>query len=114
MLKPEQRIVTKLPLAELWDERGTLTDGRVRNLDQNNLAELLRARPIPFVIADVGKKLVWIPTQDRFDFWKTVRPQIGDSSGPIYLEQFRSKTAYTASEWRGRTGESLIVLEKHH
>lgn len=113
-MKPEQRIVTKLPLKELWDENGTLSEGRIGSLGQNNLAELLRARPVQFVIADVGEKLDWIPTQDRFEFWKTVRPQILDSPGPIYLEHFPSKTAYAASEWRGRAGECLILLEKHH
>jgi hypothetical protein len=113
-LKPEQRITTKLPLDELWDESGTLTDGRIRNLDQNNLAELVRAGSIQFVVADVGRKLNWIPTQDRFDFWKTVRPQIVDSPGPIYLEQFPDQTAYTASEWPRRSGECLILLEKQH
>lgn len=107
-------MVTKLPLDELWDESGTLSEGRIRTLDQNNLAQLLRAKPVQFVVVDIGRKPNWIPIQDRFDFWKTVRPQILDSPGPIYLEHFPSNTAYAASEWRGRAGECLILLEKHH
>jgi hypothetical protein len=113
-LRPHQRIVTKLPLAELWDESGTLTDGRVRVLDRSNLAELLRAVPLQFVVADSGLKLRWVPMQQRFEFWKTVRAQIADPTKPIRLEEFPNETAYTASEWRGGTDKCLILLEKHH
>jgi len=97
-----------MPLTELWDESGTLADERVRNLDQKNLAELLRAGLLKFVVADCGLKLRWIPTQERFEFWKTVRPQIADPAKSIFLEQFPSETAYIASEWHGRTGECFV------
>jgi hypothetical protein len=56
-LRPDQRIVTKLPLAELWDEKCTLDGGRVHSLGQNNLAELLRLGPVQFVVADCGANL---------------------------------------------------------
>ena len=113
-MKPGQRIVTKLPLAELWDESGTLTGDRLRTLDQSNLAELLRTAPVQFVVADCGLQLRWIPTEQRFEFWKAIRLQIADPSRPMYLKQFPNETAYIASEWRGRSGESLILLEAHH
>ena len=108
------RIVRKLPLTELWDDGGTLTDQRVRNLDRGDLAELLRVGPVQFIVADCGLKLRWIPTQDWLEFWKGIRPQVADSVKPISLKQFPNETAYTASEWRGRSGECLILLEKHH
>ena len=111
-MKSEQRIVTKLPLVELWDEGGTFTAGRIRNLDQDNISEVLRAGSVRFVVADSGLPLNWIPTQHRFDFWKTVQSQIAHSSRPILLELFLNKTAYTAAEWRGRGGECVILLEK--
>jgi hypothetical protein len=104
----------KVPLTELWDDGGTLTGERVRNLDQTDLAELLRAGPVQFLVADAGLKLRWIPIPQRFEFWKTVRPQIAHPEKPIYREQPPSDTAYIASEWRGRTGECLILLEKYH
>jgi hypothetical protein len=69
---------------------------------------------VQFVVADCGQKLRWILTHEGFEFWKTVRLQIADPLKPIYLEQFPNETAYTASEWRGRTGECLILLEEHH
>ena len=103
-----------MSLTELWDDGGTLTRERVRNLDQTELVELLRTRPVQFLVADPGLKLIWIPAPQRFEFWKTVRPQIAHADKPIYRGQFPKKTAYIASEWRGRTGECLILLEKYH
>ena len=113
-MKPEQRIVTKLPLSELWDQRGTLFGERIRYLDQNLVRELLSTGPVQFIVADCGASLNWIPTQKRFEFWKAIRPQVADETHCIQLDHFPNDTAYIASEWRGRTGECLILLEKHH
>jgi hypothetical protein len=113
-LRADQRVVTKIPLTELWDESGTITSERIRSLDQSTLLELVRSVSVQFVVADCGLKLDWIPREKRFDFWKTVRPQIADPAKPIFLGSFRNETAYIASEWRGRTGECLVLLERHH
>jgi len=103
-----------MPLTELWNERGTITKERLRWLAKSELAELLKAGPLQFVIADCGIKLMWIPAQQRFEFWKTVELQIADSAKPICRAQFPKEIAYVASEWRGRAGECLVLLEKHH
>jgi len=113
-LKPDQRIVTKLPLTELWDEKGALPGERVGNVDQNLIRELMRRGPVRFIVANCGAKLNWIPMQEGFKFWKRIRPQIAESSKPIDLRQFPNETAYIASQWRGSTGECLILLETHH
>ena len=115
-MRPDQRIVTKLPLAELWDEKGTITGRRVRPLSASNVAELLRTDPVYFVVADCGTNLKWIPPQERFSFWKIIQPQIADHDPrqPIRLEQFPNEMACTASQWRGRAGECVVLLEKHH
>ena len=113
-MRPDQRIVTKTPLTELWDEKGSVPCERIRHIDQNLIAELLRAGPVQFIVANSGAKLKWIPMRERFEFWKTVRPHIADPSKPIYLNQFPNETAYTASQWRGSAGECLILLEAHH
>jgi hypothetical protein len=113
-LKPDQRIVTKLPLVELWDEEGTLPGGRVRQLNQTLIRELMQTDTVQFIVAACGMKLNWIAVNDRFRFWKTVRSQIADPSQPINLKQFPNETAYIASEWRRNTGECLILLEAYH
>jgi len=113
-LLADQRIVTKIPLNEIWDDRRTLTNQRIRNLDRNALAELLRAGLVQFALADCGLKLAWIPTEQCFEFWKSVRSQIADPLKPILLHEFPNEIAYIASEWRGPEGETVILLEKHH
>jgi hypothetical protein len=52
--------------------------------------------------------------QERFEFWKVIRPQVADTGRPIHIERFPNQTAYIASEWRGRSGECLILLEMNH
>ena len=70
-----------------------MSDERVRNLDRHRLAECLRAGSVKLVVADCGFKLRWIPTQERFEFWETVQPQIADPAKPIFLKQFPDETA---------------------
>ena len=113
-MRPEHRIVTELPLNELWDETDTLPGERIRHLDGNLIRGLMGTGQVQFIVADCGAKLNWIPMPERFEFFKAIRPQIADPMKPIELDQFPNETAYTASEWRGRTGECLILLEKHH
>ena len=113
-MRPDQRIVTKLPLTELWDETGALPGERIRYLDGNLIRGLMGIGQVQFIVADCGAKLNWISMQDRFEFWKAIRPQVADAGSPIHLERFPNQTAYIASEWRGRSGECLILLEMHH
>jgi hypothetical protein len=113
-MRPDQRIVTKIPLAELWDETGALPAERTRQLDENLIRGLMGTGQVQFIVADCGATLNWIPMAERFEFWKTVRPQVADPSQPIVLKQFPNETAYVASEWRGSTAECLILLEAHH
>jgi hypothetical protein len=113
-LRVDQRIVAKMPLAELWDKSGTIAAERIRNLDPNALLELVGSGSVQFVVADCGLKLDWIPMAERFEFWKMIRPQIADPAKPISLSNFPNETAYIASEWRGRAGNCLVLLERHH
>jgi hypothetical protein len=80
-MRPQKRVVTKMPLTEIWDDSGTLSGGRIRDLDQSGLRELVLSGSVQFVVADPGLKLNWIPAEECFDFWKTVRPRIADPSG---------------------------------
>jgi hypothetical protein len=103
-----------MPLTEVWDDSGARSSERIRDLDQSGLHALMRSGPVQFVVATPGLRLNWIPVENRFDFWKKVRPQIAAPAKRIYLRQFPNETAYVASEWRGRTGECLILLETFH
>jgi hypothetical protein len=113
-VKPDECIVTLMPLSEIWDESGTIPGERVRYVNEKLIRELVFTSEVTFIVADPGKKLRWIPTGERFNFWKTVRQQIADPTKAIYLERFPNRMAFVASEWRGRSGECLILLETHH
>src|SRR5882724_11779947 len=107
LMRPDQRIVTKIPLTELWDEKGALHGERIRQLDENLIRGLMGTGQVQFIVADCGAKLNWIPMPERFEFWKTARRQVADPSRPILLKQFPNETAHVASEWRGSSGECL-------
>jgi hypothetical protein len=48
------RVVTLLPLRELWRDDGFLTAARDQSLTKESVRELLGAGPVQFVVVDVG------------------------------------------------------------
>ena len=113
-MRPEKRIVTKMPLTEIWDDAGAITGERIRYIDQNNVRELVRSCAVQFVVVEPGLKLDWIPIEKRFAFWKRVQPQIANRDKPLQRAEFPHEFFYIASEWRGRAAECLVLLERHH
>jgi hypothetical protein len=59
-VRADERVVTKIPLTELWDASGTLVGHRISDLSENSLVELMRSGSMQFVVADCGLKLDWI------------------------------------------------------
>jgi hypothetical protein len=104
-----QRLATRLPLAELWDDAGPVAATRLRGLTTADIRELLRAGPVRFVVADVGHPLRWIPVGDRFRFWKEeVKPRV--AKAPRWrLEDFPGEYCYSASEWTSAEGPPVVV-----
>ena len=92
-------IVRKLPVTELWNDRGKLEYKRGLPLSP---AEVKAMMPnTPFVVASLGAKLVWVNPQDTPKFWKTeIKSHMKNS--PDY--------EYLASEWIGAEGK-IIVFE---
>ena len=89
-MKPDQRIIARTPLVELWTDHGSFAAERIRHLSENDLRELVRTVPLQFVVANVGNKLTWVPKDERFDFWKSVRSQIAE---PFKADPFGSVPA---------------------
>jgi hypothetical protein len=110
----EKRIVTKLPLTGIWDDKGLVSEARVRHIDKEEIRDLMRTGTVQFIVANCGEGLRWIPELDRFSFWKRTERSIAKPETPIRLEEFPGQIAYVASEWRGRNGEQLVLLEAHH
>lgn len=115
---PALRVVTQLPLPELWTERGPITAARRRALGRAEVKALVQSGSVQFVVADVGKPLQWVPAEERFVFWKAdARDHLVENPHhPIDIDAYPEGYAYVASEWvPDALGSSpIIVLERHH
>ncbi len=108
------RVVTQLPLRELWRGDGFSTTARGKSLTHDDVRECLASGPVQFVIVDVGRAPRWIPTSECFDFWKQeAKPHLA-SGVKASVDQFPGAYCYFASKWEGETTEPIVLLEKSH
>ena len=109
-----QRIITELPLRELWDNRAPGAARRSRDLSATDVRDLLRRGPVSFVIADVGTKPVWITPAECFAFWKgEVLPHLAEPAHGVMLEEMPGEYCYFASEWETEWSP-VVVLQVCH
>ena len=110
-----QRIVTCMPLTELWNNKGQLDARRAENVGETDIVQLLRDGS-SFVVAEVGQPLRWISESDRFAFWKAevkCRLVTPDADG-FHPDDYPGNYCYVAAMWKGASSTSVVVLEKHH
>jgi len=111
----QDRLVTRTPLAELWDHTGPVAARRSRDLTAADIRELLRAGRVRFVVVNVGSPLRWVPEAECFSFWKAeVQTRVGDPFGEAALKDFPGEYFYFAAEWVLQNGSPLVVLECQH
>jgi hypothetical protein len=110
------RIVTKLPLTEVWCQDGFTTTMRIRHLTAVDITSLLRVGRVQFVVADLGLPLHWVPVDECYDFWKTeVRLHLALPESRVVLEDFPDGYCYFAFEWSGRDDIApIVVCERQH
>ena len=110
-----KKIITQLPLEELWNEKGDLNAQRVlTGLNAAGVIEMIKAGAT-FVVANGGQPPRWIDPAHRFEFWKSeVKPRLADYDQPIFLERYLGEYCYIASKWRLPDGLSVVVLEMKH
>src|SRR5260221_764896 len=112
-----RRVVTRIPLPELWNEFGdTLAAEPRRELGAEDVRGLLRDGAPRFVVADLGLPLTWVDQTERFAFWKDeLAPHLAEPERDRwYLEDFPGEYFYTATEWLLADGSSVVVAAKHH
>ncbi len=108
------RIVTQLPLRELWRDNGFSTTTRGKSLSLDDVQAFLRLGPVQFVVADVGVAPRWISQDECFDFWKhEAKPHLVSDAKAV-LSEFPGGYCYFASHWEGETTTPIVLLEKHH
>ncbi len=114
-MRPGDRIVTRLPLQELFNDTGSVEAIRERDLSADDIRELLRSRPFRFVVTDVGARPVWVAEAESFAFWKAeVLPHLADPADGIELDRFPGGYCYFASEWVLSHETPVVVLEVCH
>jgi len=114
-MNPAQRVVTHMPLSDLWSQTGPLKAHRLKSVGREEITQLLRDGST-FVVADVGHPLRWIPEQDRFTFWKS---EVEGHLVPAEVngfcpEAYPGEYCYVASKWHAIGSKPIVVLEKHH
>jgi hypothetical protein len=108
------RIVSQLPLNELWDDNGRVEAERVGPVGAERIKQLLRTGEASFVVADIGYALRWVSMQSAAAFWKgEAKDHLADGES-IYLGDFPGGYAYSATEWRCARGGTVFLLEAHH
>jgi hypothetical protein len=120
-MDPAKRIVTQLPLRELWDARGPRPATRLRALAASDVAALLRVNPLlppaRFVLVNGGQPLRWLDLDEMLVFWReTARARIVDPAEQGFrLEDFPGEFCYIASEWHEEGVEApIVVLKQYH
>ena len=109
------RIVTRLPLRELWRDDGFSTTTRGKSLTAEDVRQFLASGPVQFVVVDVGAAPRWIPASESFRFWRNeAKPHLASRTGAC-LDDLPGGYSYFASQWQGREPEApIVVLEKQH
>ena len=109
------RTVTKIPLTELWKVDQELMAERKRFLNKNEIKDIIKISKVEFVIADIGLKLNWLDVDDCYHMWKSnIEKHVANNFEGIEIESFPDSYAYIASEWKGSSGNPIILLEKLH
>ena len=105
-----KRLVTELPLRELWDDHGPFPTVVRGDLKTEEIRDLLKAGPVQFVVANLGEPLRWIPETECFAFWKSdVRHHVADTES-VCLDDLDGGFVYWASLWEPVSGRPPVVL----
>ncbi len=110
-----QKIVTRIPLKNLWTDIEDIYAYREKYLTVDNIRATLKSYPVEFVVAEVGQKLNWISYGRSIDFWKReVKQHLANDIDNINLDKFPDNYAYIASEWTREIQTPIVLLEKYH
>jgi hypothetical protein len=114
-MTPDKRIITHLPLRELWTEQGIVDAKQVRDLSKSDIGDLLRRGQVRFVVADIGGQLKWISRSDCYEFWKSeAKERVADPAEEIRSWEYPSGYCYLATEWVDKEENPVVLLEVYH
>jgi hypothetical protein len=112
---PSLKVVTHLPLRELWRPDGFTTTSRRGPLSKDEITQLLQTGPVQFVVVDAGFPPLWVAINDCYRFWKEeAKSHLLSAASKVVLSGQPDGYCYFASEWDSETAAPIVVLEKHH
>lgn len=110
-MRPDQRIVIRLPLEELWTDGGPSTAKRGGPLDREAIAGLLRAGGARLVVANVHDRLEWVAPEHTFPRWKELRERL---VAPEAVHENDGELRYRASAWADDGSTPIVLFEASH
>jgi hypothetical protein len=114
---PALRIVTRLPLDEIWNDDGPLHARKGELVGSAGIRQFLRIENGAVVEAMIGERMVWHLGEARFKFWKDIlRPHLvepGDATEG-FVRDDEDPLAFIVYEWFVGEGERVLVAEGSH
>jgi hypothetical protein len=115
---PRLRIVTRLPLQEIWDEAGLIRARKGELVGSDEIRQFLRAEPGALVEAVIGERMVWHTGNARFAFWKgTLRPHLIEPESAIegFVRNDEDPLCFIVYEWfPDDAGNRVLAAEGSH
>ena len=107
--------VTEIPLKLLTTPSGIILRKQNDTVTFEGVNRLLSEENVYFVVADVGRPLLWISEEEKFAFWqRDVVPHFARGE-EVCLDDYPGGFVYFASWWRSPDmPQTVILLEKHH
>lgn len=110
-----QRIVTKIPLDELWTDSEIVSYKRQEYLTERQVQELVFKGDIAVAEASCGLKLSWVSPNSAIEFYKKqIKGHIVNDPDRIILADYEDEWCYLASLWSSADGQKAILLETYH
>ena len=76
---------------------------------------MLKIQPVEFIVADPGATLKRIPVEKCYEFWESeVKRHLLSPHRKVERSRLRDEYGYLASEWSGKIGVQIVLLEKIH
>jgi hypothetical protein len=114
-MKLEQRIVTTIPLEQLWTEAEILSHERQEYLNEQEAQDLLQNGNVSILLASCGLKLIWItPPEALAKFKREIKGHIVNNPDSIVLQDYEDEWCYLASLWNNTLEERILLLETYH
>jgi hypothetical protein len=115
MIEYQKKIITSLPVTEIWNDGGIISKKKVKHLLISDINELLHKYPeAELAIADGGHKFYFIKKEDKFNVWKKELKNRIVETNEFYLEEFPGEYCYVASLWKKDDNGLIILFEMHH